>query len=424
VLYPYQRAGARWLAGRDAGTQHVGLLADGMGLGKSAQSVAAADLVDAENVTVVCPAIMCAEWRETFYRFADRPREIVLAGARGVDPSYKGVLVASYERAQRDDVAQCIATRGGVLVFDEAHYLKEPDSGRTNRLLLSPVAARAQLVVCLTGTPLPNHAGELYPIMFRAGLWTGGYQNFLGRYCVIRETDHGFQVLGHRNVDELRVKLGVLMLRRMHQVTLPPAAFDDWHIEGRECFEALRSHRSTLNAAQALIDLHDVNSGNKEVATARRIIGTAKAIPVARRTARILDADRNNKAVMFCLHTDPIGILTRELGAYGVVVLSGDTPERMRKPLVDMFQADPATRVAVCQIKAAGVGVTLTAANHLVICERPWSPADEEQALHRIIRIGQTRPTFVHRATLMGSIDEAVNRVLLRKARLIAEIIH
>jgi SNF2 family DNA or RNA helicase len=77
-----------------------------------------------------------------------------------------------------------------------------------------------------------------------------------------------------------------------------------------------------------------------------------------------------------------------------------------------------------CQIKAAGVGITLTAANYLILVERSWSPADEDQAIRRIVRIGQRRPTFVRSVTVRDSIDEANKRVLHRKRKLIAEIVN
>lgn len=431
MLYPYQRAGAEWLAGRTAATRYTGLLADGMGLGKSAQSVAAADLLDAKNVTIVCPAIMVAEWRDTFFRFADMPRDVLLAGVGGLGPARSGVLVASYERAQRDDVAECIRQRGGVVVFDECHYLKDPTSQRTGRLLFSGLAARADRVICLTGTPAPNHAGELYTLLRFAGLATGGYRDFVSRYCVTRETEHGFQVLAHRNVDELRQVLGTVMLRRVHKVVLPPTDRKDITIPLPECdtrgetFAALR--RLAPSAARRVAGL--VNAGNMqsldnaETATVRRLTGCLKAVPSARRVATVLDRDPANKAVVFCLHTAPIELLADMLKSYGVVTLTGDTPKTKTPALVARFQTDPATRIALCQMRSAGVGVTLTAANYLFILERPWSPADEEQAVHRIIRIGQARPTFVRYISLADSIDDAVNTVLARKTRLLAEII-
>jgi SNF2 family DNA or RNA helicase len=431
MLFPYQRIGAKWLADRGAATRFTGLLADGMGLGKSAQAVAAADIHDAETVTIVCPAIMVAEWCKTFTRFGDMPRRIVPVGAAGLGAAGKGVLVASYERAQRPDVFEAIRSRGGVIVFDEFHYLKDPESRRTVNLLFSGLATRAERVICLTGTPVPNHAGELYPLMKLAGLFTGEPRDFVQRYCVTRQTDYGFQVLAHRNVEELRQMLGAVMLRRLHQVILPPTDYKHISIPLSECdtrgdvFRALR--RLSSNSARRIASMVDAGNlkalENAETATERRLVGCLKAVPSAHRVAAVLDRDPANKAVVMCLHTEPIALLRDVLAPYGAVTLTGATPKRQVPELVRRFQTDSATRVVIAQKRAAGVGVTLTAANYLLDLERSWSPADEGQAVHRIIRIGQTRPTFVRYVSLADSIDDPVNRVLARKTRLIAEIV-
>jgi SNF2 family DNA or RNA helicase len=317
-------------------------------------------------------------------------------------------------------------------VFDECHQLKDPDTQRTQAMLFGGLADRAQCIFALTGTPIPNHAGELYPIMKRAGLAHGTYREFVSRYCVTRETDYGFQVLAHRNVEELRALLSVLMLRRMHQVALPPTDYKHITIPLGECdtrgdvFRELR--RISGNDARRVASL--VNAGNlkalesAETSTERKLIGCLKAVPSARRIASVLDRDSTNKAVVFALHSAPIALLADVLRPYGVVEFTGDTPKGKVAGLVNAFQTDPRKRVALCQTRAAGVGITLTAANYAFTLERPWSPADEEQADHRIIRIGQTRPTFVRRISLEDSIDDAVNRVLLRKTQIISEILN
>jgi hypothetical protein len=267
--------------------------------------------------------------------------------------------------------------------------------------------------------------------MARAGLARGEYGDWLARYCVTRPTEHGFQVLGHRNVDELRSLLGAVMLRRTHKIVLQPTDYKDVTIPLGECdtrgdvFRAFaRIAPSAAQRVARLVGAGNLNGlDNAETATVRRLVGCLKAVPSAHRIAAVLDRDPAHKAVVFCLHSDPIVLLVAELKDYGVIELTGATQKRRVPELVARFQTDPGTRVAVCQMRAAGVGVTLTAANYLFMLERPWSPADEDQAEHRIIRIGQTRPTFVRRIALEGSIDQPINGVLIRKRRIIAEII-
>lgn len=426
-LFPHQRTGAQWLAGR----QRFGLLADDMGIGKSAQAVAAADLLDEGRVTVVCPAIMCDAWRATFADFGDLPRDVSTAGAERLSGPQQGVFVTSYERAQRPDVAATIADRGGVVVLDEAHYLKDPESKRSQGIFAT-LSGNKHRVHALTGTPIANHAGELFPLFRFAGLWSGDYMSFVRRYCVTRDTDYGFAVMAHRNVDELRQMLATVSLRRRHQVVLPPTDYKHITIPLGECDtgdDAFRQFRERApTAARRVAGL--VGAGNlnglddAETATVRRLVGCLKVLPCAHRIGDVLDRDPTNKVVVFCIHSAPLALLSTVLESYGVVEFTGDTPKKKTGELVARFQTDPACRVALCQMKAAGVGITLTAANYLIVVERPWSPADEDQATRRIIRIGQTRPTFVRYVSLEDSIDQAVNTVLQRKARLIDEIIN
>lgn len=427
-LFPHQRTGAAWLAGR----QRFGLLADDMGIGKSAQAVAAADLLDEERVTVICPAVMCDAWRNTFMDFGDLPRDVSVAGPKRLPEAQRGALVTSYERAQRPDVAAAIADRGGTVVLDEAHYLKDPESKRSQGIFAT-LSGNKHRVYPLTGTPITNHAGELFPLFRFAGLWPGDYWSFVSRFCVTRETDYGFAVMAHRNVDELRQMLATIMLRRRQQVVLPPTDYKHITVPLGECdtagdvFKQLR--QVAPSAARRVAGL--VSGGNlktaledTETSTERRLVGCLKAVPCANRIASVLDRDPTNKVVVFCIHSAPLALFAGILEPYGVVEFTGDTPKSKTGQLVARFQTDARCRVALCQMKAAGVGITLTAANYLMVVERPWSPADEDQATRRIIRIGQTRPTFVRYVSLEDSIDQAVNGVLQRKAKLIDEIIN
>jgi SWI/SNF-related matrix-associated actin-dependent regulator 1 of chromatin subfamily A len=433
LLFDYQRTGAEWLAGRTAATRHCGLLADEMGLGKSAQALAASDLSHEGPISVIGPSIMRDDWHATQGRFGDIPRDLHAASARRLPEAPSGLVFSSFELTQRSDVFAALRARGCHLVIDEAHYLKDWGSKRT-QAILGPggVAERASRVSFLTGTPAPNHGGELYPLLRFSGLFKGEPEAFVARFCVTRETNYGYAVMAHRNADELRGMLGELMLRRLQQVALPPTDYADVEIDLAECdtgsaeFRELR--RIAPNVARRLSAA--VNAGSlasyddAETSTARRYLGALKAVPSARRVAATLDRDRSNKAVLFCVHTAPIALLEATLRPYGVVIFSGDTPRKAVKPSIERFQGDPDCRVAICQMKAAGVGITLTAANYLILVERSWSPADEDQAIRRIVRIGQRRPTFVRSVTVRDSIDEANKRVLHRKRKLIAEIVN
>jgi SNF2 family DNA or RNA helicase len=422
-LFEYQRTGARWLAG---GTSRM--LADEMGLGKSAQAVGALDELGGLRATVICPAIMCSAWADTFRDFGDVPRSVgVIRSGR---PPDNYVAICSYERASQPEITEHLARRGGHLVVDESHYIKEPDAKRTRAVL--QIAQAADRVSFLSGTPIVNHAGELYPMLRHCGYFRGTYSQFLARYCVTRETDHGFSVLAHRNVDELRSLLSHFMLRRQHAIELPPTRWLDLRADLSQCdtrSDAFRELRRlaphAAGRAAAVARTGDLKAlEDSETAYERRLVGMLKVPIVAREAIDVLDRRPTNKIVLFTYHTAVLEALAATLAPWGVVTLDGSTPEKQRGLRVKQFQTGETCRVAICQMKAAGVGITLTAANHLRIVEPSWTPAENDQAAKRIVRIGQTRPTTVGTWFLSGSIDDATERVLRRKARLIDEIVN
>jgi SWI/SNF-related matrix-associated actin-dependent regulator 1 of chromatin subfamily A len=386
------------------------------------------------RVTVICPAIVTGEWVRTFTLFGDIPRGPHVLGVDRPRANEPEALIVSFDRASKPDVARALGERGGVLVLDEAHYLKEPDSRRTQALIGEHgLAHRFKHVFFLTGTPVSNHAGELFPLLRFAGLWRHNYWEFLDRYCVTRETDYGFQVVAHRNVDELRTMLGAFMLRRPpEQVSLPPTTYGEIRVglaslprDSEVYREIRRSERHTAATLQRSLARGDAQFETEQASRLRRLVALAKAPATIRAARGALDADPSHKVVIFSLHTTGLtDVLADALHEYQPISLTGATPAKRKPDLVARFQSDPSTRVALCQIRAAGVGVTLTAANCLLLAEQSWTPADNDQAIRRIVRIGQKRTTHVRKLILTGSIDEAVNGVLSRKARLVDEIIN
>jgi SWI/SNF-related matrix-associated actin-dependent regulator 1 of chromatin subfamily A len=134
-----------------------------------------------------------------------------------------------------------------------------------------------------------------------------------------------------------------------------------------------------------------------------------------------LASDLACKRVVFCHHREVAARLEAELAEFGVVAITGEASPVQRTQRVATFQASPATRVAVCQIVAGGVGITLTAAHHVTFVEQSFVPGDNAQAADRCHRIGQTMPVIVRVLAAAGSVDTLVSEILARKARMIRE---
>jgi hypothetical protein len=422
-LFPYQQTGAEFLA-----AWRFAFLADGMGLGKTAQAIVACNMVGASNIVVLCPAIAKVNWL----------REFDLWGRAG-DVSIK---VVSYDRlavnkAERDAVRKLAPD---VLILDEAHYLKTRTTKRTIALYGAHcygngIASTAERVWLLSGTPCPNHAGELWPHL--RALWPElikpserprTYIDFIQRYGIVDDSPFGPKILGNRNATELRAILRQFMLRRRAEDVLkdlPPMFWQSVPIEP----DAVMADIKALEADPAVAALKEslTSDGNIEnaaiaLASLRRVTGLAKANLAGRMIGDELEAKAYDKVVVFFQHLDVGKALIDYLSQYGVVSISGSTTMTQRQHAIDQFQANPDVRVFIGQLQACSTAITLHASNQVVFVEQSWTPSDNAQAAKRCHRIGQSKPVFVRMLGLAKSIDEAVARVLARKSQAISEL--
>jgi len=128
--------------------------------------------------------------------------------------------------------------------------------------------------------------------------------------------------------------------------------------------------------------------------------------------------ENESKLVIFAHHKDVISALQNGLSAYGVVTIDGDTPQKDRLGIVDDFQTDPDIQIIICSIKAAGVGLTLTAASWMVFVELDWTPGTMNQAEDRCHRIGQKENLLIHHLIVDGTLDAKMARMLVEKQEL------
>jgi SWI/SNF-related matrix-associated actin-dependent regulator 1 of chromatin subfamily A len=436
-LFAYQETGSSWLA--EKRNNRAGLF-DEMGLGKSAQAIRALDKSNIRgNVLVVCPAAVRQVWVGEFRKFGEIPRR-VLKGSTVQDLKLwqmgrVDVLAVSYEFASNH-----FARIGGdlisAIVFDEAHYLKNPKSQRTMRILGAQCDGRGALagwgarVWFLTGTPNPNDAADIWSLLRFTGATTLDQDTFRARYYWSRQ---GAFSVAHEprdeRVSELRQAIRSVSLRRTLPevgLDLPPLVPSELEVDGETAeVKALLAQYPGLD--KAILEAIDKGSLSfldaQHVATLRRLIGEAKA-PVY---ADLLVEEFKNgrgKTVVFAIHKKVLDIVQGALEAarIGCVRLDGATSERGRVQAVESFQADPACRVFLANIVAAGVGITLTAAHDLDMLEQAWSPAGNSQAVKRVHRIGQAERVLIRVVGLANSFDAVVAQAVTRKIRAIAKV--
>jgi superfamily II DNA or RNA helicase len=434
VLRDYQRRGVAWLH-RTTGLGLGACLADDMGLGKTITVVALhlrrAPLA-AGPTLVVCPASLLGNWAREFARFAP---DVSVARYHGPDRTLSSadepdVVLTTYA-TMRLDAERLAAHRWGLVVADEAQHVKNPASGTARALRTIPSAAR----VALTGTPVENRLDELWAILDWA---TPG---LLGPLPAFRRRWAGPIADGDTAVAERFARLlAVFLLRRRKSdpgvaPELPAKTETDRYV-------ALTPEQAGLYAAvtaEALARIARSTGVERRgqvlaLLTALKQIGNHPA-QYARETDPVL-AGRSGKldlldelldtilaedgsVLVFTQYVAMARLLERHLRDRGIpaALLHGGTPVDRREELVARFQAGEVP-VFLLSLRAAGTGLNLTRADHVVHYDRWWNPAVEDQATDRAHRIGQTRPVQVHRLIAEGTLEDRIAALLERKRAL------
>ena len=463
ALRDYQATGVDFL-----GQRTRALLCDDAGLGKSRQVIEAAARKGLKRVLVICPAVARLVWPAEFARWSGRatPRLHVPqpGGAdhfrRIVAPQQRMVTVIAYDLISLTESADVWlpvlkSVAWDLIVLDEAHRLGHPGSNRTRRILGAgceggpdALVYHAKHVWALTGTPTPNHAGELFPLVRSLlpgviPILTPGapprpmeQYEYEAVYCRVVDGPYGRRIVGSQNQARLRLNLAGHVLRRRKSEVLKELPPMDW-IEvplagvqppalGPEAQALVQKLTDQLNNKR-MNDLppHEVGDllQQQEVplASVRRLLGEAKIVPAGDYAAELL-ADGVPKLIVFAHHRAVVQALHARLIEFNPVAFSGASSDAHRADAVTRFQNDPGTRVIVAQIDAASLAITLTAARDVLFVECSWTPAVNYQAASRAHRLGQRDGVLVRFLYAPGTLDDAIMRTLARKTKEIAQL--
>jgi len=344
------------------------------------------------------------------------------------------VVVCSYELARTPNVfRELLAREWGSLVCDEAHKLANVSAQITKAVygarLNSPGALfkRAKHVWIATGTPITNYPDGLWPHMSR--LWpelaTPTLQAWKDEFCVIRTTAFGEQVVGGKNLVELKERLertgSRLALTDVRD--MPPLTIDTISIETPDIdlSDIEPERRAQLEAVLAEPDADDAWSLLENLApalaTLRARIAHAKAGAVAAALSEEMDGGLDRLVVFGC-HVDALKQCRDALSRYGARLIIGETPPAERDASIEAFERGD-VRVLVGNVLSIGTGLNLQAGARAAFLDAAWSPAQNTQAIARLFRAGQARPVRVSFFSLVNSIDDRVQDVLTRKARVL-----
>ncbi|MDT0456116.1 DEAD/DEAH box helicase [Streptomyces sp. DSM 41527] len=432
TLRDYQLRGMAWL---DTMTSLGlgGCLADDMGLGKTLTVIALhLHRRPAAPVLVVCPASLLGNWQREIERFAPGlPVRRFHGTGRSLDGLAGGFVLTTYG-TMRSSAAQLAGHPWAWIVADEAQHVKNPRSSTAKALRSIKAPAR----IALTGTPVENNLSELWALLD----WTtpgllGSLKTFRALHA--REVEGGEDA---RAAERLARLVRPFVLRRKKSdpgivPELPPKTETDHPVAlGREQAALYRAVvRETLSRIETAEGIARRGLVMKLLTALKQICNhpaqyLKEAAPgLAARSGKLELLDElldtilaeGGATLVFTQYVGMARLLEHHLTHRGIPVqlLHGGTPVAEREKMVDRFQSGHAP-VFLLSLKAAGTGLNLTRAGHVIHYDRWWNPAVEEQATDRAYRIGQTQPVQVHRLIAEGTVEDNIAQLLSAKRAL------
>ena len=458
TLRPYQKRGLSWMAFMER-FGFGACLADDMGLGKTVQLIALlqhertglAPGTRPDPTLLVVPMSVIGNWVKETERFAPELDVLVhhgperLQGAAFVEEAKKHDLILTTYALINRDREMFEAVPWGRMVLDEAQFVKNPQAKQSQAVRAVPAPRR----IALTGTPVENRLSELWSIMdFLNPGYLGPAGNFRRKFSVPIERHRD-----RNKMDKLRGLVRPFILRR---VKTDPTVVADLpeKLESRE-WCPLTSEQAALYESCVKRMLTEVEQSEGIHRRGLVLAALIKLKQICNHPAqmlkdqdpgagRIIDPSRSGKCVRLLEMLDELlsegdqaliftqfrqmghllsGMLRHELGRE-VLFLHGGTPQGQRQKMVEQFQeATGKHPILMLSLKAGGVGLNLTAANHVFHFDRWWNPAVENQATDRAFRIGQTRTVQVHKFVVRGTLEERIDEMIESKTELAENII-
>ena len=434
---PFQRAAIAYAAKREGC-----LLADEMGLGKTIEAIGLINLTNPQNVLVVCPASLKVNWSRELEKWLKLPRNVNIVGSQWPElPDMTDVVVINYARLTQH-IESIRATTWSLVIMDEAHYMKNPQSARS----VAGLSIESERRLMLTGTPILSRPIELQSLVawVDPGNW-GDFWFFARSYCNAQRGRYGWDFSGSENLDELQARLReTVMVRRLKKDVLTDLpdkrrqvlvlAADSPAIQsalareqssmgdfGMDDIADIDEDIADVVYLETLDDAADITSKPRlnfaEMSRARHEMAVAKVPEVLNIAAEI-----DHPLVVFAHHHDVVDMLANGLKLRGksVVTLTGRDSSTQRQLSIDTFQGGHAD-VFIGTIKAAGVGITLHHASHVLFAELDWTPAGISQAEDRLHRIGQKDSVLIQHIVVDQSIDARMAELLVAKQIILDE---
>lgn len=428
TLYPYQEEGRKWLHYL-ANHEFSGLLADEMGLGKTVQvlSFLANATVD-KPVLIVAPTSLLFNWKKEWETFLDHKKLYIHEGSKrgGADVLSRQEAVLTSYALLRIDQLLLSQVSWSLVVLDEAQWIKNPES----QVAKAAFSLQTERRLCLTGTPVENRADDLWSLF-----------HFLEPELLGERKEFLAQLEGSHYKQRIRKKISPFLLRRRKEDVakdLPQkfeqTVFVDMKESQREFYEMWLA--KTRKGLITKVQLEGAKAHRMEIFEAILRLRQICVDPVlvdgewaqrqedpSAKVERILEdleevSQLGRKVLLYSQFTTFLRFLEKKIQKLGIsyVYLDGNTKDR--EQVVERFQQDKSVSVFLLSLKAGGVGLNLTAADYVFLCDPWWNESVEKQAIDRAHRLGRKETIVARRYIVAESIEEKLLKIKAHKSAL------
>ena len=394
------------------------ILADDMGLGKTTSTIIAALETGAKKILIICPASLKINWQREIENYSDKPTSII-EGKKWEDGTFVIInydIIKNFHDEKKKADSVLLKTKFDLVIIDEAHYIQNKQAQRTK--LINDFVSNVERLWLLTGTPITSRPINYFNLLNLIECPVAkNWMAYVKRYC------NGFQfqagrrkiwnVSGASNLEELRDRTAPLVLRRLKEnvLDLPDKIITPVYLrlKSKE-YEALMGE---------YYDWYDKNGDSDsltlqftKLTKVRQVIAEEKVPSTIEICENIVE--QGKKVIVFTNFTKTLEMILEHFGK-SAVRLDGQMSQKERQLSVDRFQNDESVMVFVGNIKAAGVGITLTAGEAVVMNDLSFLPSDHSQAEDRSYRYGQKNNVLVYYPIFDNTVEGIIYDILKKK---------
>ena len=403
------------------------ILADDMGLGKTTSTIIAALETGAKKILIVCPATLKINWKREIENYTDR--SIFIAESKSFSTEHDFVIInydiiKNFHSTKDKKNSDMLNANFDLVIVDEAHYIKNAQAKRTK--LINDIVKDIDRLWLLTGTPMTSRPIDYYNLLSLVDSPVAkNWMAYVIRYCNGFQFNAGprkvWNVMGATNLEELRDRTSGTILRRLKEdvLDLPDKIITPVYLRLKS-----REYEEIMGEYYEWYDKNPEESKSltvqfSKLTKVRQVIANEKISQTIEIAENILEQDK--KVVIFCNFTDSLNRIIEHFGK-SAVKIDGSMSKENRQHSVDEFQNNPKVKVLVGNIKAAGVGITLTSGEAVIMNDLSFLPSDHAQAEDRCYRYGQKNNVLVYYPIFENTVEGVIYDIINAKKQVIATV--